>query len=42
MIEMIEEFSQPTNINQGAITVIPANLRNWAFWEAEHQFITLT
>lgn len=42
MIEMIEEFSQPSNINQGAITVIPANSRNWAFWEAEHQFITLT
>lgn len=42
MIEMIEEFSQPSNINRGVITVIPANLRNWAFWEAEHQFITLT
>jgi AraC family transcriptional regulator len=42
MIEVIEEFSQPSNINRGAITVIPANLRNRAFWEAEHQFITLT
>ncbi|OKH55658.1 AraC family transcriptional regulator [Calothrix sp. HK-06] len=42
MLEIVEEFSQPSNINRGAITVVPANLRNRASWEAEHQFITLS
>ncbi|RCJ20418.1 AraC family transcriptional regulator [Nostoc sp. ATCC 43529] len=41
MIETIEELTQPTQISYGTITVIPANARNWACWNTEHQFIAL-
>jgi AraC family transcriptional regulator len=41
MIAAIEELTQPTQISCGTITVIPANARNWACWDAEHQFIVL-
>lgn len=41
MIATIEELTQPTHISSGTITVIPANARNWACWNAEHQFIVL-
>jgi AraC family transcriptional regulator len=41
MIETIEELTQPTQISYGRITVIPANARNWACWNTEHQFIAL-
>lgn len=42
MTEMVEEFSQSSNINRGTMTIVPANLRNRATWETEHQFITLS
>lgn len=39
MIETIEELTQPTQISYGTITVIPANARNWACWNTEHQYV---
>ncbi|MBW4474623.1 MAG: AraC family transcriptional regulator [Stenomitos rutilans HA7619-LM2] len=41
MLATIEEMTQPTPISSGTITVIPANSRNWACWDSEHQFIAL-
>lgn len=41
MLAAIEKIAQPTPISSGMITVIPANSRNWACWNAEHQFIAL-
>ncbi|RUT09884.1 AraC family transcriptional regulator [Dulcicalothrix desertica PCC 7102] len=41
IIETIEGVSQASRINWGKITVLPANVRNKAFWETEYEFITL-
>jgi AraC family transcriptional regulator len=41
MIEAVEELSQPSQVTPGTITVLPAGARNWAYWQAEHQFAVL-
>lgn len=41
MLAAIGEAPQLTKISCGTITVVPANARNWACWDAEHQFIVL-
>lgn len=41
MIEAVEELSQPSQVAPGMITVLPAGARNWAYWQAEHQFAVL-
>lgn len=41
MSTVIEDLTQPVQIAPGTITVIPANARNWARWNAEHQFVLI-
>lgn len=40
-IEQVGELSQPSQVIPGSITIIPANTKNWAYWDAEHRFIML-
>ncbi|MEH1870767.1 MAG: AraC family transcriptional regulator [Nostoc sp.] len=41
MMMTIENLTELTQITCGTITIIPANARNWACWDAEHQFMVL-
>lgn len=41
MLATIDELTQPTPIGCGTITIVPASAHNWAYWNAEHQFMVL-
>lgn len=41
VIETFEGQNQLNPVSRGTVRVLPANTRNWVYWEAEHQFMVL-
>lgn len=41
VIETFEGQNQLNPVSRGTVRVLPANARNWVYWEAEHQFMVL-
>lgn len=40
-IEWVGKLSQSSQVIPGTITIIPANMQNGAYWDAEHRFVVL-
>ncbi|MBD2777838.1 helix-turn-helix domain-containing protein [Iningainema sp. BLCCT55] len=41
IIETFEGINQLNPVSRGTVRILPANTRNWAYWDAEHQFMVL-